>query len=168
MEGIHVGVRSALAVGRFRRLAVWPAIPVHLGVEPVADVNERLGEDLERGAVLHLTALAQWSAVVEGIAVELDGRANLAAGRAHLHGFPAQDGFKNSLHGTERRCDVGDGIGHGVRARPEGDGAGDFKSNRVGLHGRLIYADFRPLIEHHFQESRDDVVLGRAPGVMTE
>ena len=44
MEGVHVGVRSALAIGRFRRLAVWPAIPVHLGVEPVADVDERLGE----------------------------------------------------------------------------------------------------------------------------
>ena len=46
-EGVHVGVRRALAIGRFRRLAVWPAIPVHLGVEPVANVDERLGEDLE-------------------------------------------------------------------------------------------------------------------------
>ena len=104
-------------------------------------------------------AVAERPDLVEGVAVELDGRAYLAAGRAHFHGFPAQDRLKDTLGGAERgrdsgpdstphpalspieaerelrgRRDVGDGIGHGVWARPEGDGTGDLKLEGIRFH----------------------------------
>ncbi len=43
----HPGKCAEQAASGIQSGAVWPAIPVHLGVEPAADVDERLGEDLK-------------------------------------------------------------------------------------------------------------------------
>ena len=44
MEDVHVSMWRALAIGRLRGLAVWPAIPVHLGVKPVQTLMSALAK----------------------------------------------------------------------------------------------------------------------------
>ena len=78
VENIVIGVwRPGAAV----------VVPGKLGlrVEPVADVRQHHGVELERRALVHRVARAERPAVVRGVTMELHRRANLDLGGSHVH-----------------------------------------------------------------------------------
>ena len=121
MKYFHISVWRACVIWRVNSFIRWTSKPIHFCVESVTDVDENLGEQLERCSLFYLVCLPQRSAIIEGVSVKLYRATYLTHYWPNGHVFPSEYRLEYSFNGTGCWSHIRDRIRHCVRTSPKCD-----------------------------------------------